>query len=100
MTVQVEYAYVQPNLFPRNLQLLHNGLVRFDYGRAHGHWEMEALDVLIIDFHWDADVSKIKRHRFRRIPYTHDFHVDGRAPDVEWWAALCRMQTHLTLTAD
>ena len=88
LRVIYEFAYVTPGFPVRCLELLFNGQVRFENGNVHGHWQLQDNFDLRIEFHWQADLTKIKEHYFRRIPHTDDFVNDARDP--EWFVVLCR----------
>ena len=88
LRVIYEFAYVTPHFPVRCIELLFNGKVRFENGNVHGRWETQDNLDLFIEFHYQADLNKMKEHHFRRIPHTDDFVRE--AYEADWWAVLCR----------
>ena len=69
-TVVHEFKYqstdVQNDELPRpcNLKLYSNNTVSFNDCEPHGAWLMEYPYFLVVQFHWNADVERIKTMRF------------------------------------
>ena len=84
-----DFAYLQATFPPRKLQLLEGGTVMFDEGTPHGHWEYDVMSrEFDIEFHFKADLTKIKRKRFIPVPMTTSFELDVRTGEPAWWAVL------------
>ena len=83
-----EFAYVAPGWPARCIELLANGKVRFENRNAHGRWQMQDDFDLCIEFHYKADLTKMKEHHFKCIPHTDDYFLETR--DAEWFVVLCR----------
>ena len=78
-----DFAYVQATFPPRKLQLLEGGTVMFNEGTPHGHWRE-----FTIEFHFKADLTKMKRKRFIPVPMTTSYELDVRTGEPAWWAVL------------
>ena len=84
-----DFAYVQATFGTRRLQLLEGGTVMLDEGPPHGHWEFDVFrKEFTIEFHYKADITKMKRHRFIPLRMTTSYELDLRAAESSWWAVL------------
>ena len=62
LRVIYEFAYVTPGWPARCIELLANGKVRFENNNVHGRWQVQDDLDLLIEFHYAADLTKMKEH--------------------------------------